>query len=314
MKLCYSALLCFALLTSTAFGQVNNDMFDLQSIGKSNGGLPEGGNALCDELDALAVGPLNDQIGASGLDFGAVASVNVVDAGGGDLETSDINVAGDDTFILQIFVDVVPAGIAPRADDGLTVSFDYSLSDLNTDRFYAPQAANEGIIFTRLGDPDGDGDWDVLETDGMGGGVFFDTGVAIALDGNIEFVINDLAMDVNVNGTMIYTGGIIGSNGDIGLTPGETLTSIVTQTVNNADGLGSEENLDNFAINTSPCGGGCAFAIGDINEDGAVDLLDVQPFVAVLTGGSPAVCQADINGDGVIDLLDVQPFVELLTG
>ena len=52
---------------------------------------------------------------------------------------------------------------------------------------------------------------------------------------------------------------------------------------------------------------------GDVNLDGVIDLLDVTPFVAVLTGGSFQI-EADINKDGLTDLLDVTPFVELLTG
>ena len=59
---------------------------------------------------------------------------------------------------------------------------------------------------------------------------------------------------------------------------------------------------------------GCPFKLGDLNEDGAIDLLDVSPFVDALTGDGEPLCQADINGDGVADLLDVVPFVELLSG
>ena len=50
-----------------------------------------------------------------------------------------------------------------------------------------------------------------------------------------------------------------------------------------------------------------------MNEDGAVNLLDVQPFVDLLTGGG-FQAEADLNSDGVVDLLDVQPFVSALTG
>ena len=52
---------------------------------------------------------------------------------------------------------------------------------------------------------------------------------------------------------------------------------------------------------------------GDVNCDGFVDLLDVQPFVDLLTGGG-FNSKADINQDGVVDLLDVGPFVDILTG
>ena len=53
--------------------------------------------------------------------------------------------------------------------------------------------------------------------------------------------------------------------------------------------------------------------IGDVNGDGNIDLLDVQPFVELLTSGQ-IVCEGDINQDGNVDLLDVQPFIELLSG
>ena len=53
--------------------------------------------------------------------------------------------------------------------------------------------------------------------------------------------------------------------------------------------------------------------LGDINCDGAVDLLDVSPFVDALSGGE-FVAKADINLDGAVNLLDVSPFIELLSG
>ena len=53
--------------------------------------------------------------------------------------------------------------------------------------------------------------------------------------------------------------------------------------------------------------------LGDINCDGAVDLLDVGPFVDLL-GNGEFMDKADINQDGVVDLLDVGPFVALLSG
>ena len=51
--------------------------------------------------------------------------------------------------------------------------------------------------------------------------------------------------------------------------------------------------------------------LGDVNCDGNVNLLDVEPFVAALISGE-FVPKADINSDGMVDLLDVTPFVDLL--
>lgn len=53
--------------------------------------------------------------------------------------------------------------------------------------------------------------------------------------------------------------------------------------------------------------------LGDVNLDGVVSLLDVQPFIGLLTSGGFQP-EADINQDSMVDLLDVQPFVSLLTG
>ncbi len=53
--------------------------------------------------------------------------------------------------------------------------------------------------------------------------------------------------------------------------------------------------------------------LGDVNLDGTVNLLDVSPFVTLITSGGFQL-EADINGDGVVSLLDVAPFVQVLTG
>jgi len=53
---------------------------------------------------------------------------------------------------------------------------------------------------------------------------------------------------------------------------------------------------------------------GDLNGDGNVDGLDIDPFVRVLTGGEPFNPAADLNADGGVDGLDIDPFVKRLTG
>ena len=53
------------------------------------------------------------------------------------------------------------------------------------------------------------------------------------------------------------------------------------------------------------------FDLGDINQDKEVDLLDVQPFVGLVTDQG-FLGEGDINGDGVVDLADIEPFVDLL--
>ena len=52
--------------------------------------------------------------------------------------------------------------------------------------------------------------------------------------------------------------------------------------------------------------------LGDVNCDGVVNLLDVSPFVDLISTDSYEL-KADINQDGVVNLLDVAPFIDLLS-
>ena len=53
--------------------------------------------------------------------------------------------------------------------------------------------------------------------------------------------------------------------------------------------------------------------LGDVNLDGAVNLLDVGPFVARVSSGTYQT-EADTNQDGQVNLLDVAPFIAILGG
>lgn len=62
------------------------------------------------------------------------------------------------------------------------------------------------------------------------------------------------------------------------------------------------------------------FASGDLDCDGSLDLMDVEPFILALIDPDEYPKQypacdfmlGDINADGSLDLLDVEPFIELL--
>ena len=53
--------------------------------------------------------------------------------------------------------------------------------------------------------------------------------------------------------------------------------------------------------------------LGDVNRDGVVNLLDVTPFVGLLSTGD-YTANADMNVDGIVNLLDVALFVDALAG
>jgi len=52
--------------------------------------------------------------------------------------------------------------------------------------------------------------------------------------------------------------------------------------------------------------------LGDVNQDGIVNFLDIAPFIAVLSGGG-FQAEADTNQDGVVNFLDIAPFIGILT-
>ena len=82
----------------------------------------------------------------------------------------------------------------------------------------------------------------------------------------------------------LFSDSLVDSPYTVGLTPSQVLS------------------IDNFDV----------ILRGDVNCDGAVNLLDIQPFVDAVTSGQFDE-KADTNQDGVVNLLDVDWFVFALT-
>lgn len=65
----------------------------------------------------------------------------------------------------------------------------------------------------------------------------------------------------------------------------------------------------NFQLNvTRPS---TATLLGDVNLDGAVNFLDISPFIAVLSANGFQL-EADVNGDDAVNFLDISAFIDLL--
>lgn len=56
-----------------------------------------------------------------------------------------------------------------------------------------------------------------------------------------------------------------------------------------------------------------AYILGDVNRDGNINLLDIDPFIERIGTGTYQV-EADCNQDGTINLLDIDPFIAILGG
>ena len=178
-----------------------------------------------------------------------------------------------------------------------------------------PQFSNAGEEFLAV--------WDMFPADGnLNGG---------QADGGLSGSNPDAANLMDLNGTIIDTFSYVPDTDldDIGVLErtGEGSAdhrpavlgengAFESQPFN--DGTGMEvvdENGDPILLIGSPgiWTGFSSVLVGDINCDGVVDLLDVGPFVDLLTTNEFSD-KADINGDAIVDLLDVGPFVDLLSG
>ncbi|MEM9411631.1 MAG: choice-of-anchor B family protein, partial [Planctomycetota bacterium] len=76
------------------------------------------------------------------------------------------------------------------------------------------------------------------------------------------------------------------------------------------DGSVVEAAVDGVRIELIECD---SVLLGDVNQDGVVNLLDVQPFVELISSGE-YLAEADMNGDGSVNLLDVELFVAAISG
>ena len=89
----------------------------------------------------------------------------------------------------------------------------------------------------------------------------------------------------------------------------------------NANGAADIAAVDLFANGSSPVfyddlvlepAYDFAPLLGDINLDGVINLLDVYPFIDLLSNGTYQL-EADMNSDGSVNLLDVDAFIDALS-
>ena len=107
--------------------------------------------------------------------------------------------------------------------------------------------------------------------------------------------------------TIVENSGALGVGNFAGLPEGEVVLS--TGTVDLVIRYNAGDGNDILLVAEQ----GKSVLKGDVNLDGIVNLLDVDPFVDLLTTGE-FQAEADIDCNGDVNLLDVDPFVSLLSG
>ena len=148
-------------------------------------------------------------------------------------------------------------------------------------------------------------------------------GPAGNIDGNNQFsqlgnLVSTTGM-VDLNDPLNLAGGSMTFDlADSGLVPvyfnnvevqidGSDLTISAALVLNlNANGFDVDVNGTLVAEGKVP-----TFLLGDVNQDGAVNLLDVDPFVELLANNEFQL-EADMNQDGNVNLLDVTGFIDAL--
>ena len=125
----------------------------------------------------------------------------------------------------------------------------------------------------------------------------------------------DSAYDSGFGGTSAaapHVGGLVALMLSINpnLTP-EEVRQLLQENADDFGATGFDQFFGHGRINCAATIEAIAILLGDVNLDGSVDLLDVAPFVALISSGEFQP-EADINQDGSVDLLDVAPFIDLL--
>ena len=106
---------------------------------------------------------------------------------------------------------------------------------------------------------------------------------------------------------IVLAGELEGVN-DLGNTmvPANTLISISYAGVLGADGP-RIISLSVAEVEADDC------ILGDVNQDGIVNFLDISPFISALSSGGFS-CEADVDQNGVVNFLDISRFITLLSG
>ena len=143
-----------------------------------------------------------------------------------------------------------------------------------------------------------------VQRDNAGGGVFFkdvnELGSIVIFDLNNPFASDALLMDPTTEFTgspeslyvLFEPTGSIGSFSEVGFGDDEVPASPVLA-------------FAIFIAEVEPP------LLGDLNQNGEVNFLDIAPFIQRLATGTFQV-EADINQNGEVNFADISPFIEIL--
>ena len=224
-----------------------------------------------------------------------------------DLTSFFDNIPGDQITTTLDFESVASGTLVSSGDsiDGFTFNYDFEGVQMRVDDEFTTASGHNYLGTTDAGMIQ-DGDNFTINVDPS-----TSFGIALVtkdtlLDGDISLgfngvTVNLIATDIQAtltDGSFVYFLGVTGP-----LSDPPTDTAAVITTIGQGVFL---YNVDDIIRAET-------VLLGDVNCDGAVNLLDVDPFIDALSSGDYNL-KADINQDDAVNLLDVDPFIAILSG
>ena len=173
---------------------------------------------------------------------------------------------------------------------------------------------SSGVSVSGAGDVNGDGIDDVI----IGAGGADPNGNSSAGESYVVFG-NDSGFSSSLN-----LSSLDGSNGFAinGIDANDVIASVSGAGDLNGDGIddviigasGADPNGNSSAGESYVVFGIASVSgplIGDVNQDDAINFLDIAPFISLLAAGD-FLEEADINSDGAVNFLDIAPFIDVL--
>jgi len=299
-----------------------NDKFDGLQVGRSSGsdGVFNFESGMINQAEAATPGGGDDDpLGATiiGLDgtaewnqSGGTFDGDLVQVGLFQSPGAELNLSGDATFDAATAI-TISEGAANEGIDGGESTMSVTGSDVDVSALSFKVLGKGNLAFTA----DASGVSTIHQTDPEGvfemGAPEPDNNDAPGLDvdlsaldpgvSEVTLIDAEVPLNENVDGTLFD-----------GLAEGATVPGTDGGTITYSGGPdGNDVVLEGLS----------SLLLGDMNGDGEVNNLDINPFVLALTdedafeeqfGTDPATV-GDINEDGQLNNLDINPFVSLLT-
>ena len=177
---------------------------------------------------------------------------------------------------------------------GLTMGQTVNHSPLYT--FNGDSGDELGFSVGGAGDVNGDGFADlIVGAPGDGNG---SARVYSGIDGNVLYTFDG-------DGEGDFFGGSVSGAGDVN---GDGFADLIVGAASD-DNNGTSSGIARVFVGE---GSAPQPLLGDVNQDGDVNFLDISPFIAVLATGGIQV-EADIDLSGTVNFLDISPFIGLLS-